>query len=143
MSRKLLVLSACLAFFAAAAFADEKDKKDEDKTKGDKITVEAADLSVARKLDLKQFPFSNARAHVNLYVIGKGRQFLGVDTTSKLTTFKDDKDNSLIEEKSLFPTNFSNFPQIAKDRTAMLVGVSSSFGKGPGKGATKLTIKGD
>jgi hypothetical protein len=143
MSRALFVLSACLVFTAAFVVADDKDKdKKDDKTKAEKITVEAASLDVARKLDEKKFPFQNARTNVALLVSSAGRQFLGVDQSSKLESLKDDKGNSLVDDKSFFKPNFGTYPAISPDRTAMLVTISS-FGKGPGKGASKVVIKGE
>jgi hypothetical protein len=144
--RKLLLLSACLVTCAALAFADDKDKKDEkkeDKTKSEPTAV-ATEIAVNRKLDPKLFMYAsgNDQTRVTFMLRYPGKQFLGVDATSKLATMKDDKDNSLLDPKSFFQTNFSTFPQIAMDRSAMLVSINA-YGKAPGKGATKVLIKGD
>jgi len=140
--RQLLLLSACLFLGAALAVADEKDKKD-DKTKSEP-TVVPTEIAVNRKADSKQFPYAFPVDNTRVTFLLKypGKQFLGVDPSSKLTTLKDDKGNSLMDEKQAFAANFGTYPQIALDRTAMLVMVSA-YGKAPGKGATKLILKGD
>jgi len=144
--RQWLLLSACLFLGAALAVADDKDKKDDkkdDKTKSEP-TVVPTEIAVNRKLDNKQFPYSfNAdNTRVSFLVKYPGKQILGVDSTSKLASMKDDKGNSLIDEKSSFQPNFSPYSQVAQDRTAVLVSVGT-YGKAPGKGATKVTVKGD
>jgi len=139
--RKLMLLSACLVACAAVAVADDKDKK-EDKTKSEP-TVTATTLSVTRKLDQKMFAFAYSDStNVTLLVRYPGKQLLGVDQSSELKSLKDDKGNSLIDEKGFFKVNFSPYPTIAKDRSAMLVYVNA-YNKVPAKGATRLTIKGD
>jgi len=139
--RKLLLLSACLTAFAALAFADDKDKKKEDKSKSE-ATVIPAELAVNRKLDSKTTFANYDQTRVSFLVSIPKKYLLGVDKTSKLASMKDDKGNSLIDEKSPFSGGFSQFPQLAEDGSSMLAGVNA-YNKAPGKGATKVLIKGD
>jgi hypothetical protein len=136
--RKLMLLSACLVACAALAVAD--DKKD-DKTKSEP-TVSVTMLSVNHKLDQKLFSFSSDSTSLSLLLRYPGKQLLGVDQSSEVKSLKDDKGNSLIDDKGFFKVNFGTYPTIAKDRSAMVVYLSS-FNKAPGKGATKVLLKGD
>jgi len=144
--RKLLLLSACLMTCAALALADdkkdgEKDKK-EDKTKSE-ATVTPTELAVNRKMETKfQFAGFYDQTRVSFVVSVPKKHLLGVDKSSKLASMKDDKDNSLIDEKNTFSGGFSQFPQISEDGSALL-GSASAYLKAPGKGATKVLIKGD
>jgi hypothetical protein len=142
MSRILFVLSVCLVF-TAFVVADDKDKdKKDDKTKTEKITVEGAGMDVFRDIDQKLFQYKGVRTNLTLLVHAPGRQFLGVDQSSKLESLKDDKGNSLIDDKSFTKPNFNPYATISPNRAAMLVTVYSS-GKAPGKGASKIVIKGE
>jgi len=138
--RKVLLLSACLVACAALAVAD--DKKD-DKTKSEPTAVPTS-IAVSRKVDTKQFQFGFGSDQTNVTFLLRypGKQLLGVDQSSELKSLKDDKGNSLVDDKGFFKLNFSTYPQIAKDRTAMLVSVNA-YNKAPGKGATKVLLKGD
>src|SRR5262249_3237935 len=136
--RKLMLLSACLMACAALAVAD--DKKD-DKTKSEP-TITLTSLSVNRKLDQKLFAYSSDSTNLGLLLRYPGKQLLGVDQSSEAKSLKDDKGNSLIDDKSCFKVNFGTYPQIARDRSAMLVYVNS-FNRVPAKGATKVLLKGD
>jgi len=143
--RQLFLLSACLLLGAALAVADDKEKGDkkDDKTKSEP-TVSPTEISVSRKLDQKQFPYSFSADNTRVTFLLKypGKQILGVDSSSKLTSLKDDKGNSLLEEKNPFPASFSVYAPVSQDRTAVLVTVAS-YGKAPGKGASKVMLKGD
>jgi len=138
--RKLMLLSACLVACAALAVAD--DKKD-DKTKSEPV-ITPTGLAVYRKIDTKMFQFglSNDQTNVTFLLRYPGKQLLGVDQSSELKSLKDDKGNSLVDDKGFFKVNFSTYPQIAKDRSAMLVSVNA-YNRAPAKGATKVLIKGD
>jgi len=135
--RQSLLLSACLVIGATSALADDKDRKD-DKTKSEPTAV-AVELQVTRKLDQKQFQYLNAADSTRLVFVLRypGKQLLGVDQSSRVTSLKDDKGNSMADEKSSFPPNFSTYPQVALDRSALLVTVGA-YNRAPGKGATKL-----
>jgi len=131
--RTYLLSSACLAW-AALAFADEK--------KEDRPTVEVASVAVAHKVDAKvadQFEFGLPnRTEVRLLLRHAGKPLLGLGEASKLTALKDDKGNSLLdkssEEKSLTW-------DAALDRSAVLASIQAKAS--PGKGATRVLIKGE
>jgi len=141
--RKLMLLSACLTVCAALAVADDKKDASKDKTKSEPTLTPTA-LSVLRKVDTKQFRFglNTDQTNVTFMVQYPGKQLLGVDASSTLSSLKDDKGNSLIDDKGFFKTNFNTYAQVANDRTAMLVSVNA-FNKAPGKGASKVLVKGD
>jgi len=135
--RKLLLLAACLMVIAAFASADDKDKK-EDKTKSEP-TVAPVSLSVSRKLDQKAFPYGTSDMTTLTFAVSVPKKaLLGVDLEgSKVEKFEDDKGNSLITDRAFFQQQ-----QVAVDRSSMMVGVFV-YNKRPGKGATKLTLKGE
>jgi hypothetical protein len=133
MRRKLAALAAALALCATLAVAD-------DATKPGKAKVEGASLSVYRKLDNKNFPYSGASTSLSIQVTYPGKQLLAVDASSKVSEFADDKGTSLMST-GFFKTSFSTAPMIGKDRTSMVVSVQSNVS--PAKGATKLNLKGD
>jgi len=142
--RKLMLLLACLMTCAALAVADDKkDDKKDDKTKSEPI-VKPTSLAVYRKIDTKmfQFGFGSDQTNVTFLLRYPGKQLLGVDQSSELKSLKDDKDNSLVDDKGFFKVNFSTYPQIAKDRSAMLVSINA-YNRAPGKGASKVLVKGD
>jgi hypothetical protein len=140
MLRRMVILTVALAFSAALAFADDTVK--DDKTKG-KVTIEPSSLNVSRKLDENNFGlFSTDSTRIEILVNAPGKYLIGVDKSSKLTTFADDKGNSLINDKDFSRPNFANFPRYGKDRTSMLLSLSS-FSRAPVKGATKVVVKGD
>jgi hypothetical protein len=133
MFRSLVVMTAGLAFCVALARADD--------TKPAKATVEPVSLSVTKKLDDKDsfggFGFASTAIHFKLAYPGK--QILSIDEASKITEFQDDKKTSLLGTGFL-KARF-NSSSISKDRSKMIVYVSTSAN--PGKGATKVTLKGD
>jgi len=138
--RKLTCLAVCLGLCAALASADDKTT---DKTKSEP-TLKPMSVSVMRKADTKQFPFvaGSDQTIVSFLLSYPGKPLLGVDPSSKLDSIKDDKGNSLIDDKGFFKLNFNTYPQIAKDRSAMIVSVNA-FNRMPGKGASKVLLKGD
>jgi hypothetical protein len=141
--RKLLLLSACLMACAALALADDKkDEKKEDKTKSE-ATITPSELAISRKVESK-LPYGGFSdgTRVSFILTYPKKHLLGVDKTSKMASMKDDKDNSLIDDKQQFSGGFSEFAQVAEDGSAMLV-TASAFLKAPGKGATRILIKGD
>lgn len=141
MSRKLLVLSAALFCCTALASADDKDTKKDDKTKQAKATVAASNLSIFRKLDEKQYPYSGLDSmSLNLLVTVPGKQILVIDASSKLEKFADDKDTNLIDDKAFAKTNFGLYPRVAQDRGSMLVPLYTN--RAPARGASKITVKG-
>src|SRR5262249_24596487 len=101
-------------------------------------------LAVDRKIDTTKFQFglNSDQTNVTFLLRYPGKQLLRVDQSSELKSMKDDKGNSLVDDKAFFKVNFGTYPQIAKDRTAMLVTVNA-YNRAPGKGATKVLIKGD
>jgi len=143
MRRLMMPLSVCLLAFAALAYADDdkkKDEKKEDKTKAE-ATVSPVSLFVSRKVEVKGFSYTGTDVTSLSFVLSVPKKALvGMDNEgSKVTKFEDDKGNSLMDEK--FPPQF--FPgQVANDRSAMMVSLYGN-NKRPGKGATKVTLKGD
>jgi len=135
--RKWLLLAACLAAVAFQASADDKDKK-EDKTKSEPA-VTPYSVAVTRKLDQKSFPYTSPDVTTLAFMVSVPKKpLLGVDAEgSKVDKFEDDKGNSLIENRGFFQQQ-----QIAGDRSAMLVAIYA-YNKRPGKGASKLTLKGE
>jgi len=135
--RKWLLLSATLVAIASLSFADDKEKK-EDKTKSEP-TVTPYSVSITGKLDQKVFPYSGADMTTLAFAVSVPKKpLLGVDMEgSKVDKFQDDKGNSLIEGRGFFQQQ-----GISPDRSAMLVGVYV-YNKRPGKGASKLTLKGE
>jgi hypothetical protein len=136
--RQLLLLSACLVAVASFASADDKDKK-EDKARSEP-TVTPSAVAVTRKLDQKAFPTSYpARTTLWFVVSVPKKTLLGIDPERrKVDKFEDDKGNSLLDERRAFFQQLN----ISTDRSAMHVTVFSDD-KLPGKGASKLTLKGD
>jgi hypothetical protein len=140
-----LLLSACLLACAAVALADDKDKKDrkDDKTKSEP-TVVPVEIAVSRGLG-KEYPFQYQNDNTRLVFLLRypGKQMLGVDfTAGKVKSFEDDKGNSLLDDKNKFSANFNTYGAALKDRAAMLLTVAA-YGKAPGKGATKVRVKGE
>jgi hypothetical protein len=109
----------------------------DDPTKG-KTTVEAVSLTVTKKHD-KAAPWSSNSTSISVQVAAPDRQFLGVDPSSTISEFKDDKGHSLLST-GFFKTAFSTTPLIGKDRNAMVVTVFSNVS--PAKGASKILLKG-
>jgi hypothetical protein len=132
MKRTLLALTAGLTLCAALSGADPK--------KPGKATVEGVSVMVSRKLDEKKYPFSGASTHLSLQLTYPGKQLLGVEPSSTVSEFVDDKGNSLLPKAAFFKPTFS-MSRLATDRSSMIVNVFS--GIAPGKGANKLRIKGD
>jgi len=141
--RRLLLLSACLLACAALAYADDKDKKEEkkeDKTKSE-ASVSPLSIAISRKLDAKAFGYAGSDMTTFSFVVSVPKKpLLSIDSGgSKVAKFEDDKGNSLMDEK--FPLQFF-MGQVSQDRSAMTVSLYGN-GKRPGKGATKLILKGD
>jgi hypothetical protein len=134
-----LLLAACLLAGPSLVFADEKDKKD-DKSKQE-TTLAVAEVSVNRKVLDKGFFANYDQVRVGIVLRHPGRHLLGIDgKASKLSKFADDKGNALWDEKDFF-SPISNFPSVSSEGDAMMVGISA-FNKSPGKGASKILIKG-
>jgi len=134
--RLSLLLSACLVAIASLAFADDKEKK-EDKNRSEP-TITPSTMSVARKLDQEEFPTSFERTTLWFVVRVPKKTLLGIDNKgSKIDKFADDKGNSLVANRGVFQQ-----VHISTDRSAMEVAVSV-FNKCPGKGASKLVLKGE
>jgi hypothetical protein len=129
-----VALTAGMALCLSTVGAQEKQ--------ADKATLEVTTVSITRNPDSKNFPFMFPPQGTSLHVLVKcpGKEFLGVDTSSKVSDFKDDKGTSLMGKDFFNKTMFSTFPQIAKDRSAMIVSVQSA--KVPVKGSTKIILKG-
>jgi hypothetical protein len=133
MMRTLAVLTVVFAL-GTALVAD-------DATKPGKSTVEGVSLSVYKKLDNKEFPFSGASTMLSIQVTNKDKRFLGVDPSSTVSEFKDDKGNSLMKSDLFVKTAFNTNPRIGTARTSVIVSVSSPIA--PGKGATKIHLRGN
>jgi hypothetical protein len=144
MIRRLALLMAGLFFCATLVMADEEKtaEKKKDPTKPVKATIEATSLSVSKKLDEKnwQWPMFS-QTSLQLMVSVPDKQLLGVDASSSVSEFKDDKKNSLLSTNAFFKTNFNTYATISKDRKALLVNVGSNVT--PGKGASRITLKGN
>ena len=133
MMQKRAALTAALILCSALAAA-------EDATKG-KTTVEVSSLAVSRKLGTKDFPFSSNSTSLSLWVSCPGKQVLGVDPSSAIKEFKDDKGHSLLTA-GFFKTQFSAMPSnISPDRNSLIVTVYSAAC--PTKGASKILLKGE
>jgi hypothetical protein len=131
MMRKLVGLAAGLALCTTLLAADA--------TKPGKPTVEAVALSIYKKIDDKNLSFGFPSSSLSLLVTYPGKQFLDIDSSaSKVSEFKDDKGNSLMYT-GFATTNF-NRSQIGKDKSAMVVTMG---GNPPGRGATRLHLKGN
>jgi hypothetical protein len=133
MMRTLALLAVVFAL-GTALVAD-------DATKPGKSTVEAVSLSVYKKLDTKEFPFSGASTMLSIMVTNKDKRFLGVDPSSTVSELKDDKGNSLIKTDLFVKTAFNTMPRIGVDRTSVIVSVSSAIA--PGRDATKIHLRGN
>jgi len=132
---------ACAAL-APADDKDSKDKKKDDRTKSEP-TVVATYFGVSRKLDVKEFPRDapySGNTYVTFLMRYPGKALLEIDQSGSKVSMKDDKGNVLLDEKSA-PQDRVRLSSISEDRTAMTMTVSST-GKTPGKGATKVMLKG-
>src|SRR5262245_29244139 len=96
----------------------------DDTTKPSKPTLEAVSLVVMKKHDEKNF-FSTNQTTLTLKVSNPGKQLIGIDPSSKLTSFKDDKDASLLATGLFAPPAFNPYVTMGKDRTSMLVNVAT------------------
>jgi hypothetical protein len=132
MMRMLAVLTIGLVLGSALIAGDR------DATKG-KTTVEGVALSVQKKLDQKNYPFSAPMTMLQIKVDSPGKQFMGVDAASTVSEMKDDKGTSLLAT-GLFKTSFQTSPQIAVNRESLVVSLSTMAA--PAKGATKVHLKG-
>jgi hypothetical protein len=130
MRQRLAALTAALALCATLAAAD-------DPTKG-RPTVEVVRVEVNKKHD-KTVPYSYTGISVSLEVRQPGKQVLGLDPSSAVSEFKDDKGTSLLFP-GIFKTQFSQMA-VAKDHSGMTVAVFRN-GAAPAKGATKISLKG-
>jgi hypothetical protein len=144
MFRSLVVMTAGLAFCVALARADDtkpakKDDTKPSKAEPSKVTVEPVSLSVSKKLEDKDLFWGYSSTAISFKVAYPGKQILGIDSTSKITEFQDDKKTSLLGT-GFFKAQFGTSPMISKDRTKMIVYVNTSTN--PAKGATKVTLKG-
>jgi hypothetical protein len=130
-----VALTAGLALCLSTAGA-QQEKNDA------KVTVEVTSVSISRNPDTKNYPFMFPVAATSVHFLVKcpGKQFLAVDESGKVTEFKDEKGTSLLQKGPFSKTVFSTFPQIAKDRSGMIVSVQT--GNVPAKGSTKITLKG-
>jgi hypothetical protein len=133
MKRTLAVLI-MVVVFCISVFAD-------DATKPSKSTVEAVSLNLIKKLDDKNFPFTASATAIDVLVSNQDRRFLGVDPSSEVTEFKDDKGTSLMKSDFFVKTSFGSTPRLALDRRSVVVNVNSHLL--PAKGATKLHLKGN
>jgi hypothetical protein len=133
MLRTLAVLTVVLTF-CTGLVAD-------DPTKPSKSKIETVSLSVFKKLDDKNYPFTGASTTLSLLVSNPDKRFLGVDQSSAVTELKDDKGTSLMKSDFFVKTSFSQIPRIALDRTSLIVTVNSPLL--PAKGAKKLQLKGN
>jgi len=142
MFRSLVVMTAGLAFCVALARADDTKPAKADDTKkaeSSKVTVEPVSLSVSKKLEDKDLFWGYSSTAISFKVAYPGKQILGIDSTSKISEFQDDKKTSLLGT-GFFKAQFGTSPMISKDRTKMIVYVNTSTN--PAKGATKVTLKG-
>jgi hypothetical protein len=129
MIRTVMVLTAGLVLCTALARAqDEKPAK---------TTIEVIALSVNKKLSDKDLSWFSSTG-MTFKLQHPGKQILGVDTSSKITDFQDDKKTSLIGTGFFRPSFYGG--QTSKDRSSILISLSS--GVNPAKGASKVTLKG-
>src|SRR5437764_1358741 len=128
MMRTVAVLTLALAF-CTSLVAD-------DPTKPSKSKVEGVSLSVFRKLDDKNYPYTGASTTLAFMVSNPDKRFLGVDPSSTVSEFKDDKGTSLMKSDFFVKTSFSQMPRIAVDRTSVVVTVNTPLL--PAREATKL-----
>jgi hypothetical protein len=131
--KRLLAGLAALVLWAAGAGAGG------DATKPGKTTIEPVYFSASRKLDDKKFGFSSESTSFQFVLAVPGKQFLGVEPTSKISELKDDKGTSLLST-GFIQSNFA-MNRIATDRSAMVVGIYSNVA--PAKGASKIHLKGN
>ena len=78
---------------------------------------------------------------LNLKVTVPGHELLRLEADSKLTTFADDKGNSLLDPKA-FPRPAFSGSILSLDRASMIV-VAANYNRAPAEGATKVHIKGN
>jgi hypothetical protein len=123
-----VVFAACTGLFA------------DDETKSNKSKVQGVSLSVFKKLDDKNYPFTGSSTTLSFLVSNPDKHFVGVDPSSKVTEFKDDKGTSLMKTDFFVKTSFGQVPRIALDRTSVVVTVNTPML--PAKDATKLHLKG-
>jgi hypothetical protein len=100
-----------------------------------KTAVEAVSLAVAKKHD----ELGGNSTSISLQVVIADRQILGVDPSSTISEFKDDKGNSLLST-GFSKTKFSGNAFFHKAGNAMVVSVYSNVS--PAKGASKILLKG-
>jgi hypothetical protein len=134
MYRSLLVMTAGLALCVGLARAD-----DEKKAKAGKATITPVSLLVTRTIEEKDFFYSFAHTELRLRLSYPGKQILGIEETSKITEMQDDKKTSLMGD-GFFKAKFNTHPSISKDRNKIAFTLSSNAN--PGKGATKVAVKG-
>jgi hypothetical protein len=138
MTRILAIPMAALSALVLTAGASAQEGKP-------KPIVKASSLHVMRdRSDQKLFgpgqSFSD-QINVHLMVTVPGRELLRVDDESKLTTFADDKGNSLIDAKAFPPVRFSG-SILSLDRASMIV-VVARYDRAPAEGSAKVHVKGD
>jgi len=139
----LLLLSVCLAACWAPLAADEKEKDEKEKAKSGP-TVEVVSVHVDHKVDARlaeQFAYGERedRTEVGLLLRLPGKPLIGLHQDSAVTSAKDDKGNDLVVKSPERKTSIRW--STAVDRSAVLATVA--LGAAPGKGASKVLIKGE
>ncbi len=132
MMRGLAVLTVVFAL-CTALVAD-------DATKPDKSSVEGVSLTITKKLDDKNYPYSGAVTMLSFMVSNPDRQFIGVDPSRTVSELKDDKGTSLLAT-GFFKPSFHPSPRIGLDHKSVIVTMNTMAS--PAKGATRLHLKGN
>jgi hypothetical protein len=127
MKQRLSALALMVVLGSTLTAADEPTKA--------KTAVEAVSLAVAKKHD----QLGGNSTSISLQVVAADRQILGVDPSSTISEFKDNKGNSLLST-GFSKTKFSGNAFFHKAGNAMVVSVSSNVS--PAKGASKILLKG-
>lgn len=136
MIRKAMLacLAVCVALCLSAGRAADEKKAD------DKAKVEAASLSVIKKLDPKDFPFQPGSTTLGVHVTHAGKHILNIDESSSVSSFKDDKGTNLVGTGFGAKARFNTYGMYSKDRSGVVVTVYG--GTAPAAGASKVTLKG-
>src|SRR5262245_28021942 len=112
MFRTLVVMATGLAASAVYARAQDDDKK---------ATIEPVSVMVSRKLKDK-YLYSSSMTSVSFKLTKPGKQILRVDTSSKVSEFKDDKGNSLLGDGFFKPNFYGGTP--TQDRSGLIVSLA-------------------
>jgi hypothetical protein len=134
MYRVLALIPAVLTCTALALAQDEKPK----------VSFKPTAVSILRAMDKNEFPAYGRtnQTQTQFKLTVPGRKLVRIDEAkSKLTTFEDDKGNSLIDPKDFNPSHFRTWI-VSENRENMMVNVDS-YSRIPGEGAGKILVKGE